>query len=167
MGSRLDARLLDKDLGSDSEDESTVDMEAGASGMERGVLTRGGRGSRRLRSSKRSGRMPSRGRTESTRELVDYFALRMQEARDAWSTRVEALQRRWRASILSVDWLRRHSPLSEKDEALRLTFGLVVRLYAYEDTFEGLRRAAEEDPRCLEFYAPQVRAECVSTDSGG
>lgn len=95
---------------------------------------------------------------------MEYFALRMQEARDAWSERVEALQRRWRASIISVDWRRRSNGMSETEEALRLTFGLIVRLYAYEDALEDLRRAADQEPSCLEFFAPQVGSLRVRED---
>lgn len=44
----------------------------------------------------------------------------------------------------------------DRDAALRLTFGLIVRMYAYEDALDDLRLAAEQDPSCLEAFAPQV-----------
>lgn len=104
---------------------------------------------------------PRRYRQESTRELVDYFAERMQEARDAWSARVQALQKRWQASFIRGDWGLRGggSALADRDAALRLTFGLIVRMYAYEDALEDLRLAAEQYPSCLEAFAPQVEDE--------
>ncbi|CAM9727285.1 unnamed protein product [Ectocarpus sp. 4 AP-2014] len=117
---------------------------------------------RRRRRRNRSGSF--RHRQESTRELVDYFADRMQEARAAWSARVSALQKRWQASFLSGDgWGVRGggSPAADRDAALRLTFGLIVRLYAYEDTLEDLRLAAEQDPMCLEAFAPQLASFLV------
>lgn len=142
------------------------DLEAGeigdSSDDDGEVRSRARTGDRRSQKSRNMGRglgrMPSRSRQESTRELVDFFAGRMQEARDAWTARVEALQKRWRASILSGDWGRRDAGLSDRDSALRITFGLMVRLYAYEDALKDLRRAAEQDPSCLEFFAPQVGA---------
>ncbi|CAM9982152.1 unnamed protein product, partial [Ectocarpus fasciculatus] len=117
---------------------------------------------RRRRRRNRSGSF--RHRQESTLELVDYFADRMQEARAAWSARVSALQKRWQASFLSGDgWGVRGggSPAADRDAALRLTFGLIVRLYAYEDTLEDLRLAAEQDPMCLEAFAPQLASFLV------
>lgn len=51
--------------------------------------------------------------------------------------------------------------LSEKEEALRLTFGLIVRMFAYEDALDDLRLAAQQEPSCLEFFAPQVRKALV------
>lgn len=54
--------------------------------------------------------------------------------------------------------------MSETEEALRLTFGLIVRLYAYEDALEDLRRAADQEPSCLEFFAPQVGSLRVRED---
>ncbi|CAN0115517.1 unnamed protein product, partial [Ectocarpus sp. 12 AP-2014] len=121
--------------------------------------------SSRRRTRRRRNRSGSfRHRQESTRELVDYFADRMQEARAAWSARVSALQKRWQASFLSGDgWGMRGggSPAADRDAALRLTFGLIVRLYAYEDTLEDLRLAAEQDPMCLEAFAPQLASFLV------
>lgn len=46
------------------------------------------------------------------------------------------------------------SPVADRDAALRLTFGLIVRMYAYTDALKDL---AEQDPGCLEAFAPQVR----------
>ncbi|CAM9978457.1 unnamed protein product, partial [Hapterophycus canaliculatus] len=89
---------------------------------------------------------------------------RAQEARDAWSARVSALQKRWQASFLSGDaWGMRGggSPAADRDAALRLAFGLIVRMYAYENTLEDLRLAAEEDPVCLEAFAPQFASFLV------
>ncbi|CAN0008237.1 unnamed protein product [Scytosiphon promiscuus] len=124
-----------------------------------------GGGKRRGRKRRRRKRSRSRSsRQESTRELVDFFAHRMQEARDAWSGRVSALQKRWQASFLSGDaWGMRGggSPAADRDAALRLTFGLIVRMYAYENTLEDLRLAAEEDPVCLEAFAPQFASFLV------
>lgn len=123
---------------------------------------RSGRSGRRWRSSRRSspsrgGQAPSRARQESTRELVDFFAERMQEARDAWSTRVQSLQKLWQTSALRVDWgMRSGNASADRDAAMRLTFGLIVRMYAYEDALDDLKRAAEQDPSCLEAFAPQV-----------
>lgn len=106
----------------------------------------------------RSSQRRSRERQESTRELVDFFAERMQEARDAWSSRVQALQKRWQASFIRGEWGMRGggSASVDRDAALRLTFGLIVRMYAYEDALDDLRLAAEQDPSCLEAFAPQV-----------
>lgn len=170
MGSRLDARLLDQGYDSESEDgDFGKDLEAGGGGKGEGddeysIPEHHRTVSRKIRSSKRGiGRMPSRARQESTRELVDFFAGRMQEARDAWATRVKALQKRWRASILSGDWGRLgggRSAQADRDAALRLTFGLIVRMYAYEDALEDLRQAAVEEPSCLEFFVPQVCLFC-------
>lgn len=90
---------------------------------------------------------------------ITIFPPSYQEARAAWSARVSALQKRWQASFLSGDgWGVRGggSPAADRDAALRLTFGLIVRLYAYEDTLEDMRLAAEQDPMCLEAFAPQV-----------
>lgn len=180
IGSRLDARLLnnrdfrsefdgtefdERDLETGEMDDSDVDDdptdEGGGMSIGRGgdgdsstaKRTKGGGRGESMR------RVPSRSRQQSTQELVDFFAGRMQEARGAWTARVEALQKRWRASILRGDWGRRNARLSDRDEALKMTFGLMVRLYAYEDALNDLRRAAEEEPSCLEFFAPQVRAE--------
>lgn len=124
-----------------------------------------GRGERRRRSrrgdnyysSRRDSSLTSRSRQDSTRELVDFFAYRMQEARDAWSGRVTALQKRWQTAFYRGDWgLRGGSASADRDAALRLTFGLIVRMYAYEDAWDDLRLAAEQDPSVLEAFAPQV-----------
>ncbi|CAN0505002.1 unnamed protein product, partial [Laminaria digitata] len=82
----------------------------------------------------------------------------MQEARGAWSSRVQALRKRWQASFLRGEWGMRGggSASVDRDAALRLTFGLIVRMYAYEDALDDLRLAAEQDPSCLEAFAPQV-----------
>ncbi|CAM9515425.1 unnamed protein product [Pylaiella littoralis] len=110
----------------------------------------------------RQRRLRSRSsRQESTRELVDYFAERMQEARDAWSARVSALQKRWQASFMRGDgWGMRGggNPAADRDAALRLTFGLIVRMYAYKDALQDL---AEQDPACLEAFAPQFASFLV------
>ena len=69
---------------------------------------------------------------------------------------MSALQKRWQASFLSGDgWGLRGggSAAADRDAALRLTFGLIVRMYAYDD---ALRDLAEQDPTCLEAFAPQV-----------
>lgn len=168
IGSRLDARLLERepDYEADGGGEGVdgIDLETGVgSGEENSGPREGTLESRKLKSLRRMhlARAQSRGRQESTRELVDYFAARMQQARDAWLSRVEALQRRWRTSILNVDWLGRGNLLSEKEEALRLTFGLIVRMFAYEDALDDLRLAAQQEPSCLEFFAPQVREALV------
>lgn len=118
------------------------------------------------RSPVRGGDAVYRSRQDSTRELVDYFADRMQEARDSWSTRVQALQKRWQASFLRGDWGVRggRSAAADKDAALRLTFGLIVRMYAYEDTLNDLRIAAAQDPSCLEAFAPQVQYTSITTN---
>lgn len=161
IGSRLDARLLDEEYGSDFGTEVEHDLEAGEGiGGEEGSAPRLGTTSRKRKSRRGDfARTPSRARQQSTRELVDFFAERMQEAQDAWAKRVDALQKRWRTSILSGDWGRRGAGFSDRDAALRLTFGLITRLYAYEDALEDLRLAAEREPSCLEFFAPQVRCK--------
>lgn len=84
----------------------------------------------------------------------------LQEARDAWSARVSALQKRWQASFMRGDgWGMRGggNPAADRDAALRLTFGLIVRMYAYKDALQDL---AEQDPACLEAFAPQARFRC-------
>lgn len=53
------------------------------------------------------------------------------------------------------------SPAADRDAALRLTFGLIVRMYAYDDALQDL---AEQDPICLEAFAPQVPTCCTTTD---
>eukprot|EP00752_Nemacystus_decipiens_P014268 g12689.t1 len=124
----------------------------------RGTVSTARRGRRR----RRRGRSRSRSsRQESTRELVDFFADRMQEARDAWSERVSTLKKRWQASFLRGDgWGMRGggSPAADRDAALRLTFGLIVRMYAYDDALQDL---AEQDPICLEAFAPQFASFLV------
>lgn len=175
IGSRLNARLLDEPYDSaDNESDRDVgsDLEAGGNEEEKEEEEedeeekgqRQGSGQainiklRRTRGKRRGDRIAAlRSRQESTTDLVNYFADRMQEARDAWSARFQNLQNRWQASFLRGDWGVRGSSLSaDRDAALRLTFGLIVRMYAYEDALDDLRMAAEQNPSCLEAFAPQV-----------
>lgn len=188
IGSRLNARLLgDQYPGSEEEEDEEFDSdleaaeEGGDAGEREGSSWRRGgmeetkageaprarkRAARKRAGAKRAESRAgssqrgdiSRARQESTRELVDYFADRMQEARDAWSARVEALQKRWQASFLRGGWGVRGggSAWADRDAALRLAFGLIVRMYAYEDALDDLRLAAEQDPLCMEAFAPQV-----------
>eukprot|EP00903_Cladosiphon_okamuranus_P006349 g6219.t1 len=158
--------------GGSEESKGTVGLTRGASRQyskakarrprsgSRGTVSTAREGRRRRR--RRRGRSRSRSsRQESTRELVDFFADRMQEARDAWSARVRALQKRWQASFLSGDgWGMRGggSQTADRDAALRLTFGLIVRMYAYDDALQDL---AEQDPICLEAFAPQFASFLV------
>lgn len=95
--------------------------------------------------------------------LPSHPTVQPQEARDAWSARVSALQKRWQASFLRGDgWGMRGggSPAADRDAALRLTFGLIVRMYAYDDALQDL---AEQDPICLEAFAPQVSIDFGAT----
>ncbi|CAN0303185.1 unnamed protein product, partial [Discosporangium mesarthrocarpum] len=48
-----------------------------------------------------------------------------------------------------------------QENLLREMFGLLVRMYAYEDTLQDMQRLAYKEPYCLEFYAPQLASFLV------
>ncbi|CAM9671652.1 unnamed protein product [Choristocarpus tenellus] len=111
-------------------------------------------------------------RQDSSIDIVEHFAWRMEEARETWSFRLDSLLEMWQSSRLrgaigavssggsgqgiTRRWGWEAGGAVGRDRILRVTFGLLVRMYAYEDTLGDLLKVASSEPSCLEFFAPQL-----------